>query len=326
MNQKTAKVPEACQSCGGRFIQISPYEYQCESCGRKYYLSANRRHKVNVHMSMGKMILMCAAAIIVVTALAVAGYQYYTGHLVKSASRFSVAFRDFLMNAYQKPAAEITEEDLAKIKYLKIEKDKKGYQFTYSYEDYYDYRNIESYERTLKHITIDVSHDDFSPTNIQYFTGLTRLELYTEAWENYLLPKENVLRCIYCTDGLSKYGTPEFFDRVNPDTLEEVAILEADSLEDFSFMRSLKGVKRFLLEKSVLENGEMFKGFDNLEQLFLCYVTMEEKAAPEIIEELISLPSIEYFYIEGKTGWYISEQQWSDWQQAYNGKVTLIRE
>lgn len=325
MNQKTAKMPDSCQSCGGRLVQINLYEYQCESCGRKYYLSANRHHKVTIRMSMGNMILICSAVAILVIGLAVAGYQYYTRHLVKSASRFSVAFRDFLMEAYQKPIAEINEEDLTNIKYLKIQKGKEGYLFTYSYEDYYEAKDFEQYEETLNCIIVDVHRDDFSPTNIQYFTGLTRLELYTEAWENSLLPEDNVLRGICCIDGLSKYGTSEFFDRVNPDTLEEVAILEADNLEDFSFMENLKGIKKFLLENVSLESGEMFEGFDNLEELFLCYVVMEEEDAPEIIEEMLSLPSMEYFYIEGKTGWYISEEKWSDWQSIYGNKITIIR-
>jgi hypothetical protein len=54
-------------------------------------------------------------------------------------SRFSVAFRDFLLEVYNKPVVDINDEDLAQIKYLRIERQKKTYHFTYSFEDYYDY-------------------------------------------------------------------------------------------------------------------------------------------------------------------------------------------
>ena len=155
---------------------------------------------------------------------------------------------------------EISPEDLSGMKYLKIQWDK-GYCFTYSYEDYYEYEDKGRYERTLKTITVKGNREDFSPTDVQYFTGLTRLELYTGAWENYILPEENVLRCIYCVDGLSKYGTPEFFDRVNPDTLEEVAILDAGELTDFAFMENLKGVKRFPVRKGSDRQWRSFQWF-----------------------------------------------------------------
>lgn len=322
--QNPDKEPSVCESCGGRLERKSPYLYRCPSCGMEYYISANRKHKVSVRLSAGKMVLVCAAVVLAVTAVAVMGYQYYTSRMVLSASRFSVIVRDFLMEAYEKPAAEISPEDLGAMKYLKIQWDQ-GYHFTYSYEDYYEYKDKDQYEKTLKTITMKGKREDFSPTDVQHFAGLTRLELYTGAWENYALPKENVLRCIYCVDGLSKYGTPEFFDRVNPDTLEEVAILDAGGLTDFAFMENLKGVKRFFLEKAVLDSGEIFDGFDELEELVLSYVDMEEEKAVPIVERILSLPSLKRFYVEGKAGWYISQEQWEEWQQRYKGKITLDR-
>lgn len=323
--KKTKERPSACTSCGGQLIQKDPYTYECASCGRKYYISADRVHKVSVRLSAGKMILICALCAIAVTGIAVAGYQYYTGRLVKSASRFSVCFRDFLMKAYQRPIAEIKEEDLRKMKYLKIEKDGE-YIFTYSFEDFYDYRDEQAYEKTLHTISEDGKKDDFSPTNIQYFTGLTRLELYTEAWENYILPEENVLRSIYCLDGLSRNGTPQFFSRANPDTLEEVVIMEADDLEDFSFMEYLKGVKTFAIHQAKLKSGDMFQGFNRLENLILYQVDMEEDETDKIVENLLSLPSLKRFHMEGKTAWYIEDEQWEEWQQKYEGKMILTRE
>ena len=160
-----------CVSCGGQLERKNPYLYQCSSCKRTYYISANRKHRISVRLSAGRVILFCAIAAIVITALAMMGYQYYTGRLVVSASRFCVVFRDFLIEAYEKPVAEIRAEDLARIRYLKIERDKK-YRFTYSYEDYYGFQDADSFEKTLQVIEIAGRTEDFSPTNVQYFTGL----------------------------------------------------------------------------------------------------------------------------------------------------------
>ena len=209
--------PEPCVSCGGQLTRKNPYLYQCTSCKRTYYISANRTHKVSVQVSAGRLIVLCAGIVMAITVVAMAGYQWYTGRLVASASRFSVVFRDFLMEVYEKPVAEISSEDLENIRYLKIEKEKK-YRFTYSFEDYYDDRDAKSFARTLQVIEVAGKKEDFSPTNVQYFTGLTRLELYTEGWENYILPENNMLRGIVCVDGLSKYGNPQFFTAINPDT------------------------------------------------------------------------------------------------------------
>ena len=326
MKQKKIKGRQTiCDFCGGQLEQRDEYTCVCTSCGRSYYISAGRTHKVSVKVSAGKMILICSLAAVAVTGAAVAGYQYYTGRLVQSASRFCVAFRDFLMEVYDKPVAEIVEEDLRNIKYLRIEKDKE-YKFTYGFEDYYDYRDEEAFQGTLGTIAVDAPRDDFSPSNIQYFTGLTRLELYTDVWENYVLPEENVIRSITCLDGLSKSGTPRFFTRINPDTLEEVVIMEAENLKDFSFMEDLKGIKTLLLHKAAIGVGEMFDGFDRLENLILYQVDLEEEDAEEMVDGLLKLPSLKYFHMEGKAAWYIEDEQWEKWQEIYDGKILLTRE
>ncbi len=325
VDQESQTKEKPCGSCGGTLVRINSYEYQCSSCGRKYYVSANRLHKVSVRMSAGRIIMLCIAAAIVVGGMSVAGYQFYTGRLVASASRFSVVFRDFVMEVYEKPASDISEEDLSRIKYLRIEKDK-DYLFTYSFEDIYDYQDPAGYEKTLGVVSVDGKKEDFSPSNVQYFTGLTRLELYTEAWQNYTLPEDNVLRYLICTDGLSRYGTPEFFKNVNKETLEEVLILKAEKLEDFSFMEDLQGIKGFLLEEAALKNTDMFQGFDRLEQLVLFHVEMKEEDTFRLVEELLSLPSLKRFAISGKTAWYITDEQWEQLEQTYGDRVAMVRE
>lgn len=322
---KLAQGREDCPSCGGQLVQKDPYTFRCTSCGREFYLSVNRTHKISFHLSMGKTILACTMAAVVIIALAVFGYQYYTGRLVSSARRFSVAFRDFVMEVYGKPAAEISKEDLGRIKYLKIEKAEGGYSFTYGFEDSFRYPDMGRYQDTLRSVTVKASKDEFSPSNIQYFPGLTRLELYVDGWENYTLPEENVLRCIYCTDGLSRYGTPQFFTRVNRETLEEVKILEAENLEDFSFLSDLRGIKRFSLENAVIADKHLLDGFAELEELSLLYVEMDEEDAYGIVKGFLELPSLNRFAIEGKSAWYLTDGQWEELEQAYGGKVRMTR-
>lgn len=321
MKQQITKDQEICPSCGGQLAREDQNTFQCTSCGRKFYQSSSRTHSISVHLPMGKMIFICLVAAMVMIAVAVGGYQYYTGRLVRSASRFSVVFRDFLMEAYGKPVAEIGAEDLEEIRYLKIEKDG-DYRFTYSSQDVFDDPDKIA---EAKVITVSGSKEDFSPSNIQYFTGLTQLELYTDAWENYVLPEENQLRCIYCVDGLSRSGTPEFFSAANPDTLEDVVILKAGQLTDFSFMKDLRGIKRFALEGASLNDVSMFDGFGRLEELSLYYVEMEEEKAYDMIRSLLDLPSLRLFWIEGKTAWYLTDEQWEKLKQDYGGRVMLVR-
>lgn len=320
-----AKSQKICPSCGGKLAQRDRYTCRCESCGQEFYLSVNRTHRISLRLSVGQTIAACAAAVAVAILLAVIGYQYYTGRMVLSASRFCVAFRDFLMEAYEKPIAQIGEEDLAKIKYLKIEK-KDGYCFTYGFEDSYQYPDVERYQKTLRQITVKASKDEFSPSNVQYFSGLTRLEIYVDGWENYTLPEENVLRGIYCTDGLSKYGTPQFFARINPDTLEEVGILEAQHLEDFSFLEHLRGIKKFSLEKAAIKDQDLLAGFDALEELSLEYVEMDEDKAYGIIKAFLSLPSLRSLSIKGKAAWYLTDGQWEELEREFGGRIRLERE
>ena len=178
----------------------------------------------------------------------------------------------------------------------------------------------------VRTVEVKGSSDDFSPTNVQYFTGLTKLELYVDAWENYVLPEENGIRSISCTDGLSRYGTPRFFEDVDPERLEEVTILEADQLTDFSFMEDLRKVRRLTLSGAVLKDVDMFQGFDRLEELTLKGVSMEEEETYKLIRELLELPSMRAFSIEGKTGWYVTDGEWEELEQEYGGRVTLQRE
>lgn len=319
-------IKEKCSSCGGNLRLKNKLTYYCENCGQEYYISTDRTHRVSIHLTVSRIIVMIAAAVIAVVLAAVAAYEFYTGRLAEKASRFSVAFRDFLLEVYDKPLPQISAEDLEKMRYLKIEKDK-TYQFTYSFEDYYEYDDWESYEKTLKTIEVTAIREDYSPANLEYFTGLTRVELYTEAWENYVLPEENQLRYISCNDGLSRYGKSKFFSSLNPDTIEEIVINNAQDLSDYSFLKDFTDVKFFTLKDAVLKNTNDFKNMKALEELTLKDLVMDEKKVYENIEGLLlSLPSLKKLTISGSSVWYITEEQWAQLQETYEGKIEIRRE
>lgn len=313
-----------CASCGGRIEQKSKYVRQCTSCGRGYYTSPSHLHKIQIRLSVKNMILLCTAVVMIVATLAIIGYQIYTAKLAWSASRFSTAYRDFLLEVYDMPVADLGEEELAQIKYLKIEKEN-AYLFTYSFEDYYDYEDAESYRQTLETVIVNARADEFNAADLQYFTGLTRVELYTEAWQNYVLPEKNVLRGICCTNGYSKIDTPQFFSAVNQNTIEEVTILNAEELSDDIVLTDLKNVKRLSLEYMLIKDTKLFEGLEQLEELTLTYPVIKEADAYEIVEGILQLPSLEKLSIEGKTMWYLTDDEWQYLQETYGEKVTFER-
>lgn len=316
---------EQCSSCGGILRLKDRQTYVCENCGQEYYISTDRTHRFSIHLSIPKVIMVTAAVVIGVAVIGAGAYEYYTARLSEKASRFSVAFRDFLLEAYDKPVAQITEEDLEQMRYLKIEKDG-VYQFTYSFEDYYIYQDWESYEKTLETIEVDAVREDYSPANLQYFTGLTRVELYTEAWENYVLPEENQLRYISCNDGLSRYGKSDFFSRLNQDCIEEVVINDAPDLKDFSFMEDLADVRIFTLKSVALKDADVFAPMTDLEELTLENLEMDEEKIYEETEKLLELPSIRKLTVSGGAIWHITEEQWEKLQKTYEGKIEIRRE
>lgn len=323
------KKDKFCVSCGGRLEQKNEYTYQCIQCSQEYYFSEDKKNKINIHIKLSSIIITVVISLIALMAGGIWVYQMYTTDLVQQSKRFCAPFRDFLMEAYNGQILTVDDEKLNEMKYLKIERDEGNYIFTYSFEDYYDYTDRNAYETTLKSVAVEGKIRDFSPTNVQYFSGLTRLELYTGAWQNYKLPNENKLRCIYCKNGYSRYGTASFFENVNPETLEEVFIYDAEELTDFSFLEQLQGIKYFGLEGATLKNAEVFEyfdKFDKLEHLSLNYVEMSEEDAYEIINTLLSLPSLNSLYLEGRCSWYITEEQWSHLQQQYGEKITIRRE
>lgn len=314
-----------CSSCGGTLVFKDQYTYQCSHCGQAYYISADRTHKVSVHLSVGKMIVMYALIAMVIVAASLGTYHHYTAKLAKAASRFSVVFREFLLEVYDKPVAKITEEDLVKIKYLRIERDG-DYIFTYSYEDYFAYEDEEMYAKTLQSVSVEGAEDDFSPTNLQYFSGLTFVELYTGSWQNYKLPEENVIRSIHCTNGMSRYGVSGFFENVNPDTLEEVVILDAGDLDDFSFLENLYSIRSFTLEGAHLKSTDMFASFSNLAYLELDYVEMQQGETFDHVEQLLRIPTLTGFTIKGKAAWYMTEEQWAELEEKYGERIALSRQ
>lgn len=313
-----------CTSCGGRLEQKSKYICQCSSCGRGYYTSTERLRRIHLRLSVKKLVILLTAIAMIAGTSAIVAYELYTTQLAESARRFSAAFRDFLLEVYDMPVADIGEEELSRIKYLKIEK-QNAYLFTYSFEDYYDYEDKELYEQTMEMVVVNAVTDEFLPADLQYFSGLTRLELYTDAWQNYVLPPENELRSISCKNGFCKIGTPEFFSATNPHTLEEVVILDADELTDDSFLTDIRQVKRLTIDKMPIKDADTFAGLDQLEELTLRYPSIEEEKVCEVIESVLRLPAIKRLTVEGNTLWYLTDEEWKYLQETYGEKVAFER-
>ena len=322
-NPKSA--PSRCESCGGQIEKISPNTYKCMHCDSEYYISTSTLRKIGVHIPAIKLLIIISMATVALIIVALIAYHIHTTFLVRDASRFSVAFRDFLMEVYNKPVVNINDGDLEQIKYLRIERQKKTYHFTYSFEDYYDY-TPKDFENHTKTVMIKESIDDFSPSNIQYLTGLTRLELYVDSWHNFVLPSHNQLRSIICQAKVSRYGKSTFFEMTNPDTLEEVALYSEENLdEDRYILEDIHTVKSLTLERLVYDDPYMFKDFTRLKELYLLYPVMEESHTYELIEAILQCPELERIVIEGKAAWYLSEEEWNSLQNAYGERIEIER-
>ncbi len=323
---KGKNVPTRCEACGGQLERIDKNTYKCIHCDSKYYVSTTTLRKIGVHIPVKTIVIRLAMAIVGVIVAGVLIYQLYTAILVKDASRFSVAFRDFLLEVYDKPVADINQEDLARIKYLRIERIKKSYHFTYSFEDYYAYESAEAFAQCTETVVIKEEIMDFSPSNLQYFTGLTRLELYTDSWHNYMLPKQNQLRSIICCTDVSRYGNSTFFENINPDTLEEVVVYSEENIdEDRYLLEDIKTVRNLGLERLVCDDPDMFRDFAQLEQLYLWYPVIEEDAVYEMVEGTLQCPNLKRLVIEGKAAWYLTDEEWALLQKTYGDRVELER-
>ncbi len=86
-------IKEKCSSCGGSLRLKNKLTYYCENCGQEYYISTDKTHRVSIRLTVSRIIVMIAAAVIAAVLVAVAAYEIYTGRLAEKASRFSVAFR-----------------------------------------------------------------------------------------------------------------------------------------------------------------------------------------------------------------------------------------
>ena len=103
-------------------------------------------------------------------------------------------------------------------------------------------------------------------------------------------------------------------------------INNAQDLSDYSFLKDFTDVKIFTLKDAVLKNTNDFKNMKALEELTLKDLVMDEKKVYENIEGLLSLPSLKKLTISGSSVWYITEEQWAQLQETYEGKIEIRRE
>lgn len=312
-----------CKVCGGKLHRKNEAVYSCEYCDREYYISKEQIYRKNISFSTGRGILIMAVILGAVICTLLGAYIHRVEKMKNNSQRFSTVFSKFLTDVYDENIANVDDKDLNKIKYLKIDKDKEGYVFEYSFTDRYCV-DEKVFEKSLKRVV--VSGEGYACSDIQYFGGLTQLKLYVGAWENYILPEKNVIRSIHCVDGYSKYGKPEFFEAVNHKTLEEVVIYKADGLTDYSFVKDISKIKRFVIEDAVIKDYQPFIDFENLKELSLINPEIKEAKAYEVIEGLVSIPTLKHFEIQGPGGYCLSDGQWDELKERYGSKVQMERE
>ena len=306
-----------CKACGGLLIRKSSYLYQCENCDKDYYVSKNKLHKISLSFPNKKLLFMRSiVAVFMIGVLILVGkYYLHTKKMKENTERFSQCFRIFLTEVFEKSIAMIDEDDMESIKYLKIEEKQQGTVFTYSFKDYYECEDEEEFTKNVEEIIVD--NWGYSSEDTRYFSGLTKIEIYLGAWQNYVLPESNNIRSITCFSGESKYGKSDFFKNVNPNTLEEVIIYSDDKINDISFLEDISGIRSLYLEQAVIYDMFYFKKFNNLKELTLINAEFDEKNAYEVVEELLQISSLEKLYIEGPSVWYISDDEWIKLQEKY---------
>lgn len=337
---------KTCMFCAGVLAKKDKDTYHCPYCGKDYFISVDKKKRWYMLLPVGTLTVAAAICGMALVIWLLVAYYQRSDAMYDNAERFSKVYATFLTEVYDEPVAVIDDKDLARMKYLKVEQEEGEYIFSYSFENPYDYReensgenrkedNKENYRekagevekdfaKTIK--TVRVDEAGYAPTNLQYFTGLTRVELYTGAWENYLLPEDNEIRSIGCVDGYSRYGKPEFFAGANYQTLEEVTIYEAEDLTDYSFIEEISGIKSFTLENPVIKDGAPFQEFEQLESLTLLNPEFPETGVYELVDGMLSIPSLKTFRIEGPGGWYLSDEEWNTLKEKYDGRVEMARE
>ncbi len=329
-----------CQSCGGKLKKTGKSTYECKACGNRFYEATPLQKYWKVEVPVIKLISVLVGTILVLAIVGILIYQIYTAQLVKNASRFCGVFRDFLLEAYQCPVAELSEEDLAELKYLRIER-QDGYVFTYSFEEPAPLEGGGSFKEQVAFAEEGVfpngtrsclikntyGYSGFLPQDVRYFGGVTRLELLTGVWGDYELPKENVIRSITCMDGLSQNRQPKLFQQANSETLEEVIMYAAEKkdLAEFGFLEDIQGVKRLYLQRPVLTEAAFLQGFERLEEVYLEFPVIEHEQVYEILEGILQCPNLKKLTIEGTAGWYIEEADWETLQEKYGERVLLER-
>ncbi|MBQ7774684.1 MAG: hypothetical protein IJ379_02095 [Lachnospiraceae bacterium] len=318
-----------CESCGGKLRKQGKNTYICSNCSSKYYSSMSFWKKLYIHLPVSRLVMFFAGVIMTVTLLGIIAYQVYTVRLVQDAGRFSQVFRDFLVQAYEKEVADISDEDLARLKYLQI-KYEDGYVFEYSFQNPYEYAaGVEDVAYPKQHVVLDGKYreDSYIAKDIQYFSGLTKLVLYVETWLDYELAEDNVIRSITCQKGLSPNRNPQLFKQANPETLEEVKVYapEEENLENIDFLQDIKGVKYLYLERVELEEVNVWQGFDKLEEVYLEYPVIEKTQALEIIEGILQCPNLKKLSIKGKAVWYLTDEEWQQLQEKYGDRVLMER-
>lgn len=261
------RVPSQREACGGQIQQIDKNTYSCTHCHNTYYISTTTVKKVKIHIPVKTIAIRIAIAMAALITIALLIYQIYTASLVMNASRFSIAFRYFLLEVYDKPVLAINDEDFAKIKYLRIERIKSCYHFTYSFEDY----NEEEFQSTIKTWTCQeyISNDpcDQAP-DFSMLTGLTRIAMdeHMYQYSKSKFSKSANIRYVSCHS--QSIDTRDIQEVVNPEKVEVLEYMltqDIEGIKEFSNLKTLQIDVWFCSEFDISEIEQC----QNLEKLVI---------------------------------------------------------
>ena len=74
-----------------------------------------------------------------------------------------------------------------------------------------------------------------------------------------------------------------------------------------------------------MTEADIWQEFDRLEEVYLEYPVIEEKDVLNIIEGILQCPVLKKLTINGKAGWYITDEEWQQLLVEYGDRVVMER-
>ncbi len=255
-----------CKNCGGILDLIDKTHGVCPYCGQKYLIDEAKGAIVEVHVDYGgsaqvrsaledaRKALLVVLAVAVVVTLVIFGFNIAARKSVFSSSDQDIPVGEggqllviFCKDIFGKEYKEITEEELASIKYLRCGYERSGSEHYnvvwYSFADYRDCEDEEAFRDTVKRWTYRTDRVSW-PSDYTMFTGLTRFNNQDSVWLSQLrFAPDNQIHYVDTDDSLETVA-----QILNPEQIQvlHIGIMGAD----------MKGIGQFsnLEELTVITN------------------------------------------------------------------------